>query len=200
MTEEWPAYPGLPPTGGFTADPTTAPTLRASNADRAHAAALLDGAYAEGRITATELAERQWGVTAAVTLGDLAPLVADVELPSVADPSSSRLPVPYEPDPLPYRPAMRDLSEASPEADAESPESERPAERRVWGVMPVWWVRMTVFLVVLWLVTGLASGSLQYFWPIWPIVGTGIYYLMGARQQGRSRVRRLARGRRRRHR
>ena len=107
MTEEWPAYPGLPPTGGFTADPTTAPTLRASNADRAHAAALLDGAYAEGRITATELAERQWGVTAAVTLGDLAPLVADVELPSVADPSSSRLPVPYEPDPLPYRPAMR---------------------------------------------------------------------------------------------
>jgi hypothetical protein len=77
MTEEWPAYPGLPPTGGFTADPTTAPTLRASNADCAHAAALLDGAYAEGGYR-DRAGRTLVGVTAAVTLGDRAPLVADV--------------------------------------------------------------------------------------------------------------------------
>ena len=48
--------------------------LRASDADRDAAAAVLGGAMAAGRLTSTEYAERLDAVYTAKTLGDLAPL------------------------------------------------------------------------------------------------------------------------------
>src|SRR5690348_1500716 len=52
--------------------------LRASDADRDAAAAVLGGAMAAGRLTSTEYAERLDAVYAAKTLGDLAPLTRDL--------------------------------------------------------------------------------------------------------------------------
>src|SRR5580693_8419270 len=52
--------------------------LRASDADRDGAAAVLSGALATGRLTSTEHAERLDAVYAAKTMGDLAPLTRDL--------------------------------------------------------------------------------------------------------------------------
>ncbi len=52
--------------------------LRASDADRDAAAAVLSGALATGRLTSTEYAERLDAAYAAKTLGDLAPLTRDL--------------------------------------------------------------------------------------------------------------------------
>ncbi len=54
------------------------PEMRASDADRDSAAAVLGSAMAAGRLTTTEYAERLDAVYAAKTLGDLAPLTADL--------------------------------------------------------------------------------------------------------------------------
>ena len=52
--------------------------LRASDADRDRAAAVLGGAMATGRLTSAEYAERLDAAYAAKTLGDLAPLTRDL--------------------------------------------------------------------------------------------------------------------------
>jgi hypothetical protein len=54
------------------------PDLRASDADRDRAAAVLAGALATGRLTTAEHADRLEAAYAAVTLGDLAPLTRDL--------------------------------------------------------------------------------------------------------------------------
>ena len=51
-------------------------SLRASDADRDHVAKLLGQAFAEGRLSAEEHAERTDGVYAAKTLGELRPYLA----------------------------------------------------------------------------------------------------------------------------
>jgi Domain of unknown function (DUF1707)/Cell wall-active antibiotics response 4TMS YvqF len=62
-------------------------SLRASDADRDHVAKLLGQAFAEGRLTAEEHAERTEGVYAAKTLGALRPYLAD--LPVAFSPPST---------------------------------------------------------------------------------------------------------------
>jgi hypothetical protein len=59
--------------------------LRASDADRDAAAAVLGGAMATGRLTSTEYAERLDAVYAAKTLGDLAPLTRDLPAGQATD-------------------------------------------------------------------------------------------------------------------
>lgn len=61
------------------------PDLRASDADRDEAAAVLGGAMAAGRLTSAEYAERLDAVYAAKTLGDLAPLTRDLPAEHTAD-------------------------------------------------------------------------------------------------------------------
>jgi hypothetical protein len=55
-----------------------APALRASDQDRDATAAVLSEALAQGRLTSTELAERIDATYAAKTVGELAPLTADL--------------------------------------------------------------------------------------------------------------------------
>ncbi len=170
MTDEWPTYPVPSPTRSFSADPLLAPALRASNADRAHAVAVLDGAYAEGRLSVDEHASRKAAAEAAVTLGDLGPLVADVDLPTVAEPTSSRLPLPYEaPDPVRPEPALS--------LAGDRPEQRRP-RRKGWLGLPRWWFQMSATLLLIWFITGVGGNGWSSFWPVWPILGTAIYYLM----------------------
>ncbi len=61
---------------------------RASDQDRDHVAALLGEGLATGRLTSVEHAERLAATYAAVTIGDLLPLTAD--LPDVSQPSAAR--------------------------------------------------------------------------------------------------------------
>ena len=62
-------------------------SLRASDADRDHVAKLLGQAFAEGRLSADEHAERTEDAYAAKTLGELRPLLAD--LPVAFSPPSA---------------------------------------------------------------------------------------------------------------
>jgi hypothetical protein len=59
--------------------------LRASDADRDRAAAMLGNALAAGRLTTTEHAERLDAVYAAKTLGELAPLTRDLPAEDATD-------------------------------------------------------------------------------------------------------------------
>jgi hypothetical protein len=61
------------------------PELRASDADRDHASAVLGGAMAAGRLTSAEYAERLDAVYVAKTLGDLAPLTRDLPAGDASD-------------------------------------------------------------------------------------------------------------------
>lgn len=69
-------------------------TLRASDADRDHVAKLLGQAFAEGRLTAEEHAERTEGVYAAKTLGELRPYLADLPV-SFNPPSAGAAAAPH---------------------------------------------------------------------------------------------------------
>ncbi len=39
---------------------------------------------------------------------------------------------------------------------------------------PGWWLRLTLLLNVIWLVTCFTSGHILYYWPIWPMLGTAV--------------------------
>ena len=65
--------------------PPLEPTLRASDAEREHHAELLREHAAQGRLTVDELDERLDRVYAARTLGELAPVVADLPAASVRE-------------------------------------------------------------------------------------------------------------------
>ncbi|MGY1619423.1 DUF1707 domain-containing protein [Geodermatophilus sp. SYSU D00691] len=63
------------------AEPGRAPALRASDVDRMTTVDRLQAALAEGRLDVDEFGERAAAAYAAVTLDDLAPLVADLPAP-----------------------------------------------------------------------------------------------------------------------
>jgi len=116
--------------------------LRAADSDRTAAATVLGEHMAAGRLTVEEYEDRLARAYAAKTYGDLAVLTAD--LPSTA-------------------PARR--------VDAGATRSSEVAPRGR-GVHPhAWqsWLRTSLIVVAIWLVTSLASWQLSYFWPIWVI-------------------------------
>lgn len=114
------------------------PTIRASDADRDRAAALLREHHAAGRLTPEEFSERLDKTFAARTLGDIDGLLRD--LPSV---DLYRLPD-AELTRLPARPKQ--------------PGAHRGAWRAAWGS----WFTVTLFLFVIWALTGHG-----YVWPLW---------------------------------
>ena len=64
----------------FSADPRSAPALRASDADRNVAVEALNAAFQDGRLDVVEHAERLEQALAAKRLAELAPLLADLSL------------------------------------------------------------------------------------------------------------------------
>ena len=68
----------------------TDPTLRASDAEREQHAQLLREHAAQGRLTVDELEERLDRVYAARTVGELAPVVADLPVPRRPRPKQPR--------------------------------------------------------------------------------------------------------------
>jgi predicted anti-sigma-YlaC factor YlaD len=117
---------------------TPDPAQRAGDTDRDATAATLREAFAEGRITQSELEDRLDQVHAARTYGELAPITAD--LPA----SAPSLP---------------------PSQAAEAKAAKRRRDRRAgWAS----WLGVSVIVNVIWLATWVAGGdSPGYYWPIW---------------------------------
>ena len=146
-----------PRSNGFSVDPVTAPQLRPSDADRTYVESTLHAARAEGRITETELAERVDRTSSASTLGELLNLIDDVSVPTVAGPDSTRLPVVAAPAPYPMsRPGQPDF---------------RRGARIAIPRAVVSWLGLALLFNVIWM---FSSGPGNYYWPIWPMLGTAM--------------------------
>jgi hypothetical protein len=118
------------------------PALRASDADRDAVADQLRGAHAEGRLTVEELYERLDVALAARTLAELAPLTADLPVPSRAPARTGDEPV-----------AGRSV------AHRDGPSGLRLA----WGA----WLSVVLVNVAVWGAVSVGTGDAVYFWPVW---------------------------------
>lgn len=104
-----------------------------------------------GRLTVTEFEERAGDALAARTHGDLVPLTAD--LPDVK-----------------YRPSGPPVRVSPPKVRSQHPSDV------AFRVHVATWASLAVFFVLIWFFTG---GD-YYFWPIWPILGTGLPVMIHA--------------------
>jgi hypothetical protein len=118
------------------------PAVRASDADRDAVAARLRDAHAEGRLTPEEFDQRLDATFAARTLGDLAPLTADLPAPASA-------PARTGDEPVAGHPARREESGTG--------------WRVVWGS----WLTVTLVCIAVWGAVSVSDGELGFFWPIW---------------------------------
>ena len=117
--------------------------LRVGDAERQQVVDQLRVHLGAGRLELDEFEERTAQALAARTVGDLVPLTSD--LPAVRTGTKG--------------PPVR-LPERRP---AQGWELAWRIHRGIWGVL-------SIFFVVLWLLT--TPGG--YFWPIWPILGIGV--------------------------
>ncbi len=118
------------------------PALRASDADRDAVAARLRDAHAEGRLMPEEFDQRLDAALTARTLGDLAPLTADLPAPTSA-------PARTGDEPVAGHPARREESGSG--------------WRVVWGS----WLTVTLVCIAVWGAVSVSAGHRVYFWPIW---------------------------------
>jgi uncharacterized protein DUF1707 len=125
-------------------DPVGPESIRAGNADRERVVAELNKAFAEGRLDVHELDERVAAAYAAKTMGELAPLTADLP--------SSRSLVP-----------RAGASPARPAADREIERGSRGAA--VGGALGLFLLN-----VLIWAAVSVGTGDLIYFWPIWTAI------------------------------
>jgi hypothetical protein len=137
-----------------TADSASRAALRAGDADRKHAAALLRRHLDDGRLTVEEFTERLEGASTARTFGDLAHALR--ELPDL-------------PAAPPAEPPPPDVSAAVP-AD----QAERTALTRHLVV----YLLANGLLVLMWLLSGAVRGDLGPFWPAWILLLWGIAPLL----------------------
>ena len=130
--------------------PSRPRTHRASNDDRQHVTVQLQAHYVAGRLSSSELGDRVQQALAAVTLGDLDAVLAD--LPPLtaggATPAAS-------PHAAPYDHLFR----------ARGPHGERSFRAHATSYLLV-----MAMLVAIWALT--TPGG--YFWPVWPMLGWGI--------------------------
>ncbi|MFV0451904.1 MAG: DUF1707 domain-containing protein [Propioniciclava sp.] len=140
-----PERPEVPVWARFTADPRRRPDVRASDRDRDVALGVITEAFGEGRLDEAEHGDRLQAALAARTLGELARLLGDV----VVSETDRAVEWPVRPSPSTVRVA-RDIAV------------------RVW-------LGLALLFTVIWLATWIFSvGGPAYFWPVWPMIGTGI--------------------------
>jgi hypothetical protein len=128
--------------------------MRAGDADRQAVADTLKAALDEGRLDLHEYDERLQQAYAAKTYGELETLITD--LPGVVPAQHSQL----QPQPAGQQPAStRDAGSGA-------------GKMRKSGVPP--WVAsyggVILICVVVWGISSIASGDLQYFWPRWMLI------------------------------
>lgn len=134
------------------------PTIRASDADRDRAAALLREHHAAGRLTAEEFGERLDQTFAAKTVGDIDGLLRDlpgIDLYRLPEASLTRQP------------------------RQNQPKRRSEAWRVVWGS----WISCTVLFFVIWALSGKG-----YPWPLWIVGPWGAIllgrWITGSHPQG----------------
>jgi hypothetical protein len=128
--------------------------MRAGDQDREVAVQVLGTAYAEGRLTREEYDERARATTAARTLGDLRPLLADL-VPAERAPAAT--------DPIAKTPAeLRDLAREAYEAKL---------RRALVGML-----LPSLVCLLVWVVGGLGPQGWEpaFPWPLFVVIGTGI--------------------------
>ncbi|HEY6746688.1 MAG TPA: DUF1707 domain-containing protein [Mycobacteriales bacterium] len=119
--------------------------MRAGNEDREKVVAHLNSAFAEGRLDVSELEERVAAAYRAKTMGELAPLTADLPAQYAASPVRRPTPQP------PARPA------------GERHDTARWAP--IGGGLAIFLVN-----VLIWAAVSAGTGNLIYFWPIWTAI------------------------------
>ncbi len=133
------------------------PHLRAADADRAAVVTRLDESLTDGRLTLAEYEDRSARAHAARTHGELAELTADLPHP-----------VPGPARPGPRRSAVHRAVHAG-------------ACHGAWDrdLRAAWtgWATTAVVVVGIWLVSMLATGDLQYPWPVWVVGPWGVVLL-----------------------
>ncbi len=120
--------------------------MRASDADRDATAERLATALAEGRLDLPEYERRLDAAMAAVHIGDLRRLTADLP----------------EPPPAPVPAEERPVAVAVGAGEAASPWKEWVDEWR-------WWMGGAVIMTGIWGVTSIMGGTLLPFWPLVPL-------------------------------
>lgn len=155
------------------------PRIRASDADRDRAAALLREHHAAGRLTAEEFHERLDKALNAKTLGELDELMADlpaIDLYELPDASLRRAPQRGR-SPLPADPGSSSRRQGRPGED-------RPARFPPGTVALAAWAAVTALLVWVWAVVAVVDGGTWFPW--WALVAIPwIWVLIRRRQHGR---------------
>ncbi|GAA3747988.1 hypothetical protein HDA32_001583 [Spinactinospora alkalitolerans] len=131
--------------------------LRASDADRDAVAERLAAALSEGRLDLTEYGERLDSAMRAKTLGELAPITADLPPPAPVERGSDQMD--------PARLGAADVS------------------ARTWRDRLEPWrglAGVSVIMIGIWGVTSVLAGSLLPFWPLWPIGFMFVFALANA--------------------
>ncbi|NYI98681.1 hypothetical protein HNR12_004958 [Streptomonospora nanhaiensis] len=138
----------------MSADLTPHSGLRASDADRDRVAQHLATALSEGRLDLAEYEQRLDTAMGAVTIGDLVPLTAD--LPAPQDPAGT--------------PASDDGPVDLAETGAKAARGRRRGKGGK-GMVEEWrsWGGGAVIMTGIWLVTSIASGEMQPYWPLIPL-------------------------------
>lgn len=125
--------------------------MRVSDAERQAAAERLRGALAEGRLDFTEYDDRLAKAFQAVTYADLDALFTD--LPATARPRSApAVGTPSLPAAAGAVPAVRTGFAGLP-----------LALKILWGI----WGFVVTINVLVWLLVGLGTQEIVYFWPMW---------------------------------
>jgi len=145
-----------PPQPGFSVDPSVAPTLRPSTADRDYTDMTLRAARADGRLTDTDLAERVGRADSASTLRELSEVIADVSLPTAFGLVGANLTMP----PVASMPPI--VAQLDPA---------RSNAQLVLSRSVVSWLSLAILFNLIWL---FSSGPGSYYWPIWPMLGTAV--------------------------
>ncbi|WP_369257340.1 DUF1707 SHOCT-like domain-containing protein [Geodermatophilus amargosae] len=134
------------------------PHLLAADTDRTAVVTRLDESLADGRLTLAEYEDRSARAHAARTYGELAELTADLPLP-----------------------ARREAAGQEPARSNAACAVYGGAWHGAWGpdLRGAWtgWATTAVIVVGIWLVSMLATGDLQYPWPVWVIGPWGVVLL-----------------------
>ncbi len=151
----------------FSSDPRkpTSATLKATDADRDAAGAVLREAFADGRLSLSEYDKRLDVALGVGTLGEVNELITD--LVAAADD--------FTPNPV--------ALDLQPKAVVKYGRDLRNARNRA--------VFLTIASLGIWLVTSLAGAPVWAFWPIIPIVASGLSY-KSTRDNAATRIKDIA--------
>jgi len=124
---------------------------------------MLAAGFSEGRLDRDEYDQRLDQVTSAKSLGELVPVLRDLTVDRPSTPSAP--------------------------AYASAPPQPNWSRRGgMIGPFPRWWLALAILFNVIWLMTSVGVGRPLYYWPMWPMLGTGVPIILGLLSGGGRRA------------